>query len=266
MAGWLRVGICFGLAVMLISLLISGEISLFVNPRFKWLMGVSVLLLIILGLVQMWNIKGGEMHRIGFWGYALVMLPVLMFIFLPPKALDASMAAKKGVTFITPQTSQQNQATPREETFASEEEVPVEVEPEIELENPYKELLQKIKTEPIITLTEKNYADYLNTISLYSKEVEGKKIRLIGFVYRDDTLKKNEFVTGRFTVTCCTADATVVGFITSYKQSDQFKLNQWIEVTGTLKNVLYDGYDMPVVELESYRIIDPPKDPYIYFY
>ncbi|MBA4493340.1 TIGR03943 family putative permease subunit [Paenactinomyces guangxiensis] len=278
MGGWIRVGICFGTAVMLISLLLSGEISLFVNPRLKWLVALSILMLIILGLVQLWNLKAEEMHHIGFWGYALVLLPILMFFFLPPKALDANIAAKKGVSYLTPQAiaSQQklagknqannNSTQDSKDQNEQDQETATNKEPEFaNIENPYKKFVKQIKAEPVITLTEKNYADYLNTINMYPKEFSGKKIRLIGFVYRDETLKKNEFVIGRFTVTCCTADAGVVGLLTTYPGAQHLKLDQWIEATGTVQTIQPEGYDMPVIKLTSYKTISPPKDPYIYF-
>lgn len=280
MKALLRVGICFGIAVMLISLLVSGEITLFVHPRFKGLVAVSILLLIVLGLVQLWNLKGGEIHRIGAWGYLVILLPLLFFVFSPPKALDASIAAKRGVSYMNSQALAKQQKLSQKQTANSQEannpandspspeqtQPADETEPEMaEIDNPYKKLVPKIKAEPVITFTEQNYADYFNTINMYPQEFEGKKIRLTGFVYRDETLKKNEFVTGRFTVTCCTADATVIGLVTTDPHAGKLKSNQWIEVTGTLRSVMYEGYEMPVVKLDSYKPISPPKDPYIYF-
>ncbi|TCS95680.1 TIGR03943 family putative permease subunit [Hazenella coriacea] len=259
MGSWLRAGLCFGIALMLSSLLISGEISLYVNPRFKWLIGISVLLLIILGTVQLWNLRGGELHRVRFWGYFLVSLPVLIYIFLPPKVLDASVAQQKGVTYVSPNAVATSSTTTQPNGGSSGE-------PEImDVENPYKKMIQEIKQQPVITLTEKNYSDYMNAISLYPEEVKGKKIKLIGFVYRDETLKEDEFVTGRFTVTCCAADATVVGFLTKWNQAQTLKLNQWVEVNGQLDMVLSEGFNLPIIQLESYEMIEPLKDPYIYF-
>lgn len=256
---WLRLGLCFAVALMLISLLISGEISLYINPRFKWLIGISVLLLMILGMVQLWNLRGGELHRVGVWGYLLVGLPVFMYVLLPPKVLDASMAQQKGVTFVSPNAVASTTSNQQGSTIN-------EAEPEIMVvENPYKKMIQEIKQQPVIIFTEENFTDYMNAISLYPEIVKGKKIQLIGFVYRDETLKKDEFVTGRFTVTCCTADATVVGFLTKWDQAETLKLNQWVEVTGKLDVVLSEGLNMPIIQLESYKTIEPLKDPYIYF-
>ncbi|SEN47416.1 TIGR03943 family putative permease subunit [Lihuaxuella thermophila] len=279
MRALLRVGICFGIAVMLLSLLVSGEITLVVHPRFKGLIAVSILLLIVLGLVQLWNLKRGEIHRIGAWGYLVILLPLLFFMVSPPKALDASIAANKGVSYMNAQAlAKQQKLSPKQSAASQKGSNPNDspspeqaqpsdgTEPEIvEIDNPYKELVPKIKAEPVITFTEKNYADYFNTINMYPKEFEGKKIRLKGFVYRDETLKKNEFVTGRFTVTCCTADATVIGMVTTGSHAGQVKSNQWIEVTGTIQTVMYEGYEMPVIKLDSYKPVSPPKDPYIYF-
>jgi putative membrane protein len=64
-------------------------------------------------------------------------------------------------------------------------------------------------------------------------------------------------------VTCCTADASVVGFVV--KSDKQFKENQWIETTGVIQLKKENGMDIPVLKLNSYQLIPAPKDPYIYF-
>lgn len=272
MKGWVRAGICFSLAILLIHLLLTKEMALFVNPRLHWLSALSVLLLILLGLVQLWHLRGKELHPIGGWGYALLFLPLLLYLMAPPKALDASVAAKKGVSYGKAQSVVKQQPAQKQGDAVGAEKPPEgaaagdgqgEIIP---AEDPYKKMVPKLKQKPELVLDEKNYAEIYSAVHFYPQEFEGKKIRVKGFVYRDDTLKKNEFVTGRFTVSCCTADATVIGFLTESDQASALKINEWVEAVGILRVRKVDGIDMPAIELTSYKKVEPLKNPYIYLY
>ncbi len=248
----IRIIVCFGIALMLSSLLITGEITLFIHPKLKWLVGLSIGLLVILGIIQLWQIGAGELHRIGWWSYSIVLLPIIVFLLVPPKALDASIASKKGVTYLDGSVlnKQQENSTKTDLTYAEE------------VFDDFKKGIEPYKKMPVIEFSDQEYGDAYTMIYSFPNEVEGKKIKLKGFIYFDPE-KKYQPVISRFTITCCAADATVVGF---YLKTDQeFKENQWIEATGTIRIKKEEEFETPIIELESYKKIDPPKDPYVYF-
>lgn len=251
MTSWIRIFICFGMALMLTVSVVTGDIALLINPKFRILIILSIIMLLVLGMIQCWYLKKEEVHPIGLWGYLMILTPILVYLFFPPQALDASMINKKGVTLVSSNQAKERQAKqlekPRQET-------------------PYQKVLNEMKKKPIIIFDEKNYAGYLSALELYPKELQGKKIRIKGFVFKDDPeLKKDEFILSRFTVSCCTADASVVGVITKYHQAPILKADEWIEVEGTISTTKLFGYDSPLIELETYRKTQKPKDPYIYF-
>jgi putative membrane protein len=234
---------------MLVSLLISGEISLLINPRYKWLVGVSIMILFIFGLVQLWQLKGKELHRLGVSSYLIVLFPLFLFIFVPPKVLDASDADKKGVIYSKPKVQQ----------TVSEQMIPSE--------DPYLKVLTQLKKQKEIVITDKNYGDIINTISLHPKSLVGKKIRVMGFVYRDETISKNQFVVGRYSVTCCVADSQVVGYLANWGKQDQLKLDQWVEITGKLGVIkTEDNIDQPLIYIQQVKKIKELKEPYVYFF
>ena len=53
---------------------------------------------------------------------------------------------------------------------------------------------------------------YLN-IDDHPEQVYNQHWKLTGFVYKDPTLAKNQFVISRFVITCCIVDATPIGII-----------------------------------------------------
>lgn len=256
MTSWIRVIICFGMAMMLIFLVVTGDLNLLINPRFRLLIIFSILLLIILGFVQCLHMKKRDLHPVGFWGYCLILLPIMVYIFVPPQALDASMVDKKGVTLVSSKQVKNNSANESKDRN----------EPTIEQTAPYQDDYKKMKQADEIVFTEENYADYLSVLELYPTQLKGKKIRIKGFVFRDDPdLKKDQFVLSRFTISCCAADASVVGIVTQFSQTPILKKDQWIEVEGTLSTTKRFGFDAPIIQLQNYRITEKPKDPYIYF-
>jgi putative membrane protein len=279
MTALLRTGIFFGNAMMLLYLLVTENITLFINPRLKWLVAISIFLLIILGLIQLWNIKGGEVHKIGSWGYGFVFLPLLAFLFFPPKALDASIADHKVYTYLSSQSlgtgqkvltkeqaAQKNEPNPsnnQNNNTNSSQSANLSTD-EDDWEAPYKKEAAKLVKLPVITFNDDNYFDLLNVMLMYPEKFTGKKIRTMGFVYREDSFKQNQFVPGRMAVTCCVADAAVVGIMAEYDQADLLKKNRWVEVEGTLKTENISGEITPVIKVESFKFVAPPKNPYIY--
>lgn len=252
---WIRMLICFGMAFMMLMLVVSGDFVFLVNPKFRILMILSILLLIILGWVQCLHLKTRDLHSIGFWGYFFVAFPIFVYLFIPPKALDASMIEKKGITLVSSKQVT-NQPTSS----------PTSKEPTEDQTAPYKEALKEMKTTDYIVFDEKNYSEYLSVLELYPKELVGKKIRIKGFVFRDDpSLKKDEFILSRFTISCCAADASVVGVKSQFPQASILKTDQWIEVEGVLRTTKRFEFDAPMIEIQSYRLTKAPKDPYIYF-
>ncbi len=242
---WIRILVCFGLATMLLGLFLTGEISLLVAPKMRWFVGFSIFVLMVLGLVQLWQLKSKELHPLGFISYLFVFFPLLLFLFVPPKVLDASIANKKGVHYSQPKAQQNTALDPSQDPYAKEFAV--------------------LKKQNTIVINDKNYGKVMTTIQIHPKELAGKQIRVTGFVYRDETTAKNQFVVGRYLMVCCTADAEVVGYLVNGGQP-QPPVNRWVEVTGILKtNIGEDGVVEPMILPEQIKPIAVPKDPYVYF-
>jgi putative membrane protein len=283
MGAVIRMILLFGLALMFIRLLVLGEIRLFVAPRLAPFVWISSLLLILLGLVQMRNINKPALHPTGWIGYGLLFLPLGAFLLTPPSALDASIAAKKGIQYVTPEAMQsQQRVLTKEETEARKKGSPP---PAVDKNQPdageamtektaksapsdpnpyYNKILQELRAAPVITMNSQNYLDRLTTIQLHEEHLKGKQIRTVGFVYRTDNMPKDLFLVGRYAMTCCAADASVTGFFAKVPQPDQWKEGTWIEVEGTLGFTEVENSRVPMVKSSAVKKVKPLKDPYIY--
>ena len=285
MGALFRILICFGLALIFARLLITGEIGLFLNPRFSPLIIFSTLLLIAMGLVQIWNLKRPPLHRTGLLGGLLMSLPLITFLLAPPSALDASMAAKKGVSYLATETirTEQKVLSREEKQVRTGEKLPDQPAGDEYAEEPvessgstgeseatddpnpyYAGIYKRLKTAPVIVVRDEEYIDILVTVEMYNDELKGKPIRLTGFVFRDENMPDGVVLLGRYTMTCCAADASVVGYFSKIPHSDQLKDGTWLEVEGKLSSTTIEGSRVAMILVDSFKRVKAPKDPYVY--
>jgi uncharacterized repeat protein (TIGR03943 family) len=95
----------------------------------------------------------------------------------------------------------------------------------------------------------------------------GTPVRLVGFVAEDDALAGYRL--SRFSVACCAADATVRQVVISGGRTDLGE-DTWVEVVARFDGHVQrpdgepDSTGLPVLEVLSEEVIDPPRSPYEY--
>jgi putative membrane protein len=92
----------------------------------------------------------------------------------------------------------------------------------------------------------------------------GQDATISGFVYRDARFGQDTFLVGRFTVSCCVADASPVGLVVRWPETESLPDNQWVEVSGRFEPGFFDGQPTPILIVTSLERIDPPRQPYLY--
>ncbi|MBA2941960.1 TIGR03943 family protein [Paenibacillus sp. CGMCC 1.16610] len=108
------------------------------------------------------------------------------------------------------------------------------------------------------------YMEILSSIDLFKNNFIGKKIELTGFVYREDNMASNQFVVGRFAVSCCSADATPYGVMIDFPTAATYPKDMWVKVTGTVQNGSYNGNDIFIIKAMQVDKIAAPSSPYVY--
>lgn len=129
----------------------------------------------------------------------------------------------------------------------------------------YTDLAVALYKQPVIQLNDKVFLDGLTTMELYAKDFAGKEIETFGFVYRQPDFTSQQFVVARFSVTCCTADASVFGVLVEDEQASKWAKDSWVKVRGKLEARSVDGYDMLVLRASKVEQAKAPKDPYVYY-
>ncbi|MEJ8547706.1 TIGR03943 family putative permease subunit [Brevibacillus borstelensis] len=129
----------------------------------------------------------------------------------------------------------------------------------------YTDLAVMMYKQPVILLDDKLFLDGLTTMDLFSKEFAGKEMQTMGFVYREAGLTPEQFVVARFSVSCCTADATVFGILAEAPEAGKWQPDSWVQVRGKLELRKVNDYDMLVLKASKVEQVKAPKDPYVYY-
>jgi putative membrane protein len=93
---------------------------------------------------------------------------------------------------------------------------------------------------------------------------DGQQADVVGFVYHDARLAEGQFLVGRFTVTCCVADAAAIGMIVIWPPAQALPANAWVRVRGAVSAATLDGRPIPLIAAESVEQVAEPDNPYLY--
>lgn len=102
------------------------------------------------------------------------------------------------------------------------------------------------------------------------EEMAGRTITLYGFVYKDDSFPEDTILISRLYISCCAADASIVGFHVKVADANAFEEDEWIRVEGTVEafSLEYCGsrYDFPILTGGTVIRCDEPDAQAVYIY
>ena len=87
----------------------------------------------------------------------------------------------------------------------------------------------------------------------------GEDVDFVGFVTREEGMPADEFVLTRFMISCCVADALSVEVRVAGAPPGRFKEDEWVRVEGQIYPV---GHDV-VVDASSVTKVPRPDSPYL---
>lgn len=295
--------ILLGFFLLLFSLLVSGDISYYIAPKMIPFTYFALVILLVLGLMQLWrsgSVNSEELYcncgfdhtQMGsslqtFFIYSLFILPVLTGLWFPETVLDSSVAGKRGINFgsglytlppmenteeteaffdlTDPLADSTELSSGSSEEFIAETKIDEEISYEGDIApNSLEELKDELLENGTIVVDEERYLDISNSIHIYLDSFLGKEIEIVGFVYKDADLEDNQFVVARFGITCCVADASVYGIISTTSEIDEVEEDEWIKATGYISKINLDDWDYPYLEISNIEKIGEPENPYIY--
>ncbi|WP_238655936.1 TIGR03943 family putative permease subunit [Paenibacillus piscarius] len=261
----LRAAVLLALALYIGHLVQQDALHYYVAPKLaRWIRLCPVPLVLMalsLGLQAMLGASAALCdceHRLPRSGlgssvlYGLFLLPLLLGVLLPDRALGSAAAARKGLalsyTAVESGTGSGGRFTPAN---------PYEAE--------FAELAGKLYAEPVIPVRPEIYSETLGAMNLYKSQFAGKKLSISGFLYREPQgSSPPAYAVSRFLVQCCTADAAPFGILLRPGTPISLPADTWIEVRGKLDVALYKGTETLMIIPESITRVQPPSTPYIY--
>jgi putative membrane protein len=193
---------------------------------------------------------------------------LIAFVF-PNSSLDASMVSRKGANLGARQTPAQSGSPGNVATSST---IPQSGNngfnnqgPAMPANNPIQEKIDLIRKSDLINVTEDNFTIVNTETYLFPERYAGKEISMLGLVYKEPSMRNDQFALGRYVITCCSADASFAGFLCEYKNAGDIKEGNWLTIRGTLKVGQYEGGEIPVILISTFNTADrEPENPYVY--
>ena len=223
----------------------SGKILLYINQRFVLLILIAGIVLIACAQFIFQERKKSETEENEVQGSNLptlspgsrvnliwMVIPLLLGMFVPARALGTSAISNRGITVSSPFTIQGATNTQA-------------------LDRPAEQ---------------RTVLDWIRAFHAQSDphSLDGETVDVIGFVYHDPRLKTDQFLIGRYAISCCIADATAIGITVNWGQSGALQDNNWVRVQGTLSASVLDGQPVPVIAADQVNPITEPDQPYLF--
>lgn len=234
-----------GLGFFLIGKVWNGTILLYINRRFVMLVVLAGIILLLLSQVvlrtkqampESGGRRPGEEHahwiNRSAWALWLVSLPLLVGLLIPARPLGAAALANRGI----------------------QTEAPL--------------LVRRGDPAAVLGLPagQRTILDWLLAFSTSSDltEFAGEPVDVIGFVHHDPRLSENRFWVGRFTITCCAADATAVGMTVAWPGAASLAELTWVRIQGEIGIEEQGGQPQAVIQARQVEVIPEPEQPYLF--
>lgn len=215
-----------GWAALYVFLLASGRTSLYLSARTAWLVpiGGTILILAVAGKILFARSEAAGLTARGTAGLALVLVPVVVVMALPPASLSSFAAGRRS-------------------SFASAAFVPN---------------VEDLATGDLSLADVAGAVRSDEAMAALSARA-GAEVSFIGFVSRQPGMPADEFLLTRFLISCCVADALSVQVRVVGAPPGEFDNDQWVRVTGSL----YPLENEVVIDAQEVIKVKRPKHPYL---
>jgi putative membrane protein len=232
------------------NLISTGKIYFFLNPKMIKYVHFSFIIFLILCIFQIRRLFISAKNNRRDISFYLFILPLFLGIFVNPQGLNTEIASKRGAITIG-----QNISTTAEPVLESQS-------------TNAKSTIQNEPTNALI-INGKNFTHITDDLTYNNpNKYKGKEVVITGFVYRDNSYSKNQFLISRLMMVCCAADTEVTGILCDWNKASIQKSNTWVKVTGKidLENLTIDGEKSitPVIRIQNVEPYQEPKNQYIY--
>ncbi|MEG0353931.1 MAG: TIGR03943 family protein [Cellulosilyticaceae bacterium] len=230
---WL--GILTGFGSFIYYLFTTGRINDYIHPRMQGYVLMAMVVFGVLALVQIEQIfnakRSGEIR----WGNFVFIIPLLLAIAIDPTEIGVQALSNKGLV----------------------------------MDNHYHK--EEVDINNHNTSDAKAFKYIAENLAEQLESMEGKEVKLTGFVYKGNECTENEFILARLIMSCCAADSWIQGIRCEWDNAGELRENQWVQIKAKVKYI--ESYNketkeighLPVLKIQSINPVDIPTNPYIYY-
>jgi putative membrane protein len=240
----LKLVILTGFSLFYYILIRSDKITLYVHPRIVPFIKVSIVAMMIIVLFLIFDILKARTVKKKMRNYIIFIIPFVMMLGMKPNNNRPTVSSDNSSKFS-----------------------------EDRAENLNISKREKIDDEKInfgnkgqIEVTDSNYVTFLKEIGNNIDDYLNKEVEIVGFVYREEGMKENQFALVRNMMVCCSADMQMVGLICDSAEANKYDANTWVKVNGTLELNKEKDKDEAVIKIKNIEKVKEPKKPYVYPY
>ena len=261
-----------GFTAYVFYLLLTNEILYFIHPRMTIYVLIMLITLTVLGVFQFAKVRRPLKNRNIRFSAIMFAIPLILGVTVAPRGLNESIAANRGLTIagMEPQgfLAPPGQAAQGPATAPAETRGPISETAGTPLQQSRNDLqdVHFIETE--------HFDSMLRDLRINLDHYYGKKVAIEGFTYSDPKFHEGHFLMGRFLITCCAADATVIGLMSTLDESvieDVSDSTLWARAVGYIETTMFQNpweeepRRIPLLRItELINMEDRPPIPYVY--
>ena len=236
--------ICILYSLIILYTLIFDKLKNFLAPNMQIYIKISIIVLLFIGIVILFS---NHNHYKFKMTDLILFLPFIMIILCSDCKLTNNIASNR-----------MNLKTVKEE-----------VKEEITEEEKVEEIIYDKDNLTIdFDVIDENYyslADFISFPGAKYNQYENKTIKVRGFTMKEGNYIPNGYFTiGKYTITCCAADAEFAGFYVKEEDFD-IKDDSWYEIEGVLEKSRYQGINIMTIKIINIKEIDSfSEELYVY--
>lgn len=236
----LKALLLLGLALFLYTRLADGTLFFYINQRFMAYTILAVVGLVLVAISYRPAARDGDLeaahshHSLTWAGVALVLLPMLLGVLVPPQPLGAAALQNREVAVTAPSRTV---------------------------------LPSAVRAASAKRAADRNLLDWLHAFAAEpdpARAFAGQPADVVGFVYHDERLAEDQVLINRFIVSCCVADANVVTLVVRWPEAAALENDAWVQVQGILQPGEFAGETLPVLAAQRVTPVPMPDQPYLY--
>lgn len=244
----IKILILLGFSAFYLKIIINREILMYVHPRIVPFALFGMISMFIIALFLVSSCFYNNKRKFKLKNHVIFIIPLIMIVFMQGTNVNPAIkTSNRNINSDSPASAFELYSGKTE----SDGQGAVDKK-ELDIKN------------NVIQVNSKNFVYSLDEILGNPDKYEGKEIDLTGFVYKDEDLKQNQFIIGRYMMICCAADMQIAGITCDSNNLGNYDNDTWIKVRGKIKKDFSEDQVDPLIEVEHIEIDLNPDTSYVY--